>query len=138
MSSRICPGEEILSAYLEGCLRDAEKSAVECHLAGCPICRELMIDTLNVMKAGKLVDLWRNAAGFAGKNITLAAALAAFSLSFIFPGHFIQFLVLALVVCVKWLLEARSMKTILMVYEAWKAERESGRKDAFFHERSRK
>jgi hypothetical protein len=138
MSNRICPGEEVLSAYLGDCLSPEEKTSVERHLAGCSRCRELMIDTLNVMKSEKLYDLWRNVFRSIKKNLWLIGALSAFSLSFIFPGYFMQFLAVSLVMGMKWLLEARSMKTILMVYEAWKVSRKSDDKETFFHERSRK
>jgi hypothetical protein len=38
------PIEELLSAFLEGELRPAEKALVEGHLAGCPDCTSLLAD----------------------------------------------------------------------------------------------
>ena len=33
-----CPKEELLSAHLDGELADAEREAIETHLAACPTC----------------------------------------------------------------------------------------------------
>lgn len=52
------------------------------------------------------------------KNTLLGSALAAFTLSFVFPRHFLQWLALAVVLGVKWAIDLKAFRTQLLIYKA--------------------
>lgn len=126
MNDRICPQEDILSEYLSGCLKEDKRAVVERHLAACEDCRGLLADTHQVTKELRSIKLRKTLRDWVIKNRWLIGALAAFFSSFLFPRYFLQFLVACLLTGAKWIIEARTTKMLVMIYEAWKR----GDKDA--------
>jgi hypothetical protein len=115
-----CPDEAALAAFLGGKLKEAEARRIEEHIAGCPLC-------LESVRAGYLGEKLHNAKGVAKmdprmKNIRtslwLAATVAAFLLSFTVPKYFAQFLVLALILGLKWVSESESVRTLIVAMDA--------------------
>jgi hypothetical protein len=129
-----CPDEAGLASFLGGKLKESETRAIEEHIAGCPLC-------LESVRAGYLgerlhnkgdlpasnTEIIRKAKGIVKmdsgkKNIRtylwLAATAAAFLLSFTVPKYFAQFLVLALILGLKWVSESESVRTLIVAMEA--------------------
>lgn len=120
MNNRICPGEELLSEYLSGCLPEAEKKDIERHIAGCGECRRLVAETHEVARMRGFSDIKKTFLKWIKKNRWFAGALAAFISSFFFPKYFLQLLVACLLMGAKWIVEAKSTKMLIMIHEAWK------------------
>lgn len=123
------PSETELADFLSGALPAAEKKRVEEHIAVCAEC------LANIVSAHESVEEFN-----AGKNkkkgdpmkkinIYLVLTVISFALSFIMPRYFIQFLVATLLFGIKWIVDAKSTKMLVMIYEAWKTggEKEASR-----------
>ncbi|MFH1791853.1 MAG: hypothetical protein ABH885_07735 [Candidatus Omnitrophota bacterium] len=123
-----CPPEHRINAYLTGMLKEpALRHEIETHIAGCPYC------IYRIAEAGKIVN--KSFPGKLGRRIGRiirsinpwpAASVILFILSFIFHGHFIQFLAASVILAVKWIADSRNSKTLIMIYEAWKQEGHAG------------
>jgi hypothetical protein len=46
-----CPGDEMLAAFVEHCLRPQERQAVEEHIADCRLCRKIVVLIFKIKKA---------------------------------------------------------------------------------------
>lgn len=53
-------------------------------------------------------------------NLYLVLACAAFLLSFITPRYFIQSLVATLILGIKWVVDSKTTRMLIMIQEAWK------------------
>lgn len=120
MNNRICPQEEVLSAYLSGSLSEEEREKTERHLAGCGNCRKLVVETHEVVKTLKFSEFKGAFWGWIKKNRWFIGALTAFIASFFFPKYFLQLLAACVLMGGKWIVEARTAKILIMIYEAWK------------------
>jgi hypothetical protein len=99
-------------------------------MAGCSDCLAKMVS------AHESVELFRKnkndkkgEVGFMKKmNIYLILAILAFALSFAIPRYFIQLLVATLLLGIKWIVDSKSTKMLVMIYEAWKrgGDKEAG------------
>jgi len=140
-SSRNCPPELELHDYLEGRLSRQRENLLLEHIADCPHCLSLLEIAQGlrartderprpemIMRAKHTAQKRPNPPatdkeGRAGRTILnykwqLFAGLS-FILSFIFTRYFLQFLVLAVIFSLKWLLNTGSTRTLIMIYEAW-------------------
>ena len=54
------------------------------------------------------------------KNRWIIGSTVTFLFSFIFPGHFLQFLAAALIMATKWIIDSKATKMLVMIHEAWK------------------
>ena len=120
MKNRICPSEELLSRYFIGSLAGDDKTIIERHLVGCPHCRQLLIETCEIMSSRlvyKRVKMWLNSIV---KNRWLIGAVTALALSFFVPVYFFQFLTVCFLAGAKWIIDARTTKMMIMIHEAWK------------------
>jgi hypothetical protein len=54
-------------------------------------------------------------------NIYLALAVVSFIMSFIAPRYFIQLLAATLIFGMKWVIDSRSTRMLIMIHEAWKS-----------------
>jgi hypothetical protein len=52
------------------------------------------------------------------KNAWLIGAAIAFALSFVFSRYFLQFLILTLLLGIKWIASSGGSKNVIMIYEA--------------------
>ncbi len=127
----VCPDEAALSAYLNGTLSEPETEVIEKHIAACHLCLEnlrtaylgdKLYKEMNLPDSTK--ELINKAKGIAKlnsknkrlkKNLWLFATALAFTMSFIFPRYFVQFLVAALILGLKWVFESENARTLIMV-----------------------
>ena len=123
------PPETALADFLSGAMPDVERKLLESHIASCAEC------LANIVSAHESVEGFR-AKRTGGKNnlmkkinIYLVLAIISFAFSFIAPRYFIQFLVATLLFGIKWIVDAKSTKMLVMIYEAWKngGEKEASR-----------
>ena len=125
------PTENDIADYLARSLSSAARARIEEHLAGCDECLAAMVSAYeSVGKSGNKNSLMRKIRAIMKKlNIYLILAALSFALSFVTPRHFIQLLVATLLLGIKWIVDAKSTKMLVMIYEAWKhgGEKEASR-----------
>ena len=125
------PTENNIADYLARSLPAAARERIEEHLAGCDECLAAMVSAYeSVGKSGNKNSLMRKIRAIMKKlNIYLILATLSFALSFVTPRHFIQLLVATLLLGIKWIVDAKSTKMLVMIYEAWKhgGEKEASR-----------
>jgi hypothetical protein len=123
------PQDEKLARFLSGSLSTPDRDALERHLAHCDECLakaamayESVKEFRRKLPPGKDGIMKRI-------NLYLVLAVAAFALSFIMPQYFLQLLVATLLLGIKWVVDSRTTKMLVMIYEAWKAGggKEAGR-----------
>ncbi len=119
-----CPDEAALSAYLDGSLRGKEREMVEEHIASCDRCLLAVVSAYE-----SVADFKKNRKGGIMKKLNLyfICMLVSFILSFIFPRYFIQLLVATIICGAKWIIDAKSTRMLVMIYDAWK---KGGEKEA--------
>ena len=125
-----CPAPHLLNGYLTKTLDVIKREEIESHVADCPYCLFRISEAHEVlnderfksvkelfMNVRKKFDLW------------LLGAFIMFALSFIVPRYFIQFLVGAVLLGMKWIVDNKNTKMLIMIYDAWKrgGKREAGR-----------
>lgn len=139
-----CPDELILVEYLKGSPDKEKCQSIEHHLAGCGFCLSQLalasqaqaMDTQGsfdsvpqalVDKAKSFLGVHRNPRGLSRDKARmrksvffLAGAAIFFILSFIFPRYFIQFLVVTLILGIRWALESDGGRTLIMVLDSWR------------------
>lgn len=72
---------------------------------------------------GPAFDAWKRISP--GGPYPLLAA-GAFAASFLVPRYFIQLLVATLILGIKWIVDAKTTKMLVMIHEAWKREGAAG------------
>lgn len=119
------PTEVELADYLTKRLSGTDREIVENHIAGCNECLESVVSAHESVKGFKK----RKATFMKKLNVYLILAVISFLLSFAVPKYFIQFLVATLLLGIKWIVDAKSTKMLIMIYEAWKkgGEKEASR-----------
>ncbi len=121
----IHPTEIELSDYLNRSAKDEVRKRIEDHIACCAECLESVVSAHESVKGFK-----KRKANFMKKlNIYLILAVISFLLSFAVREYFIQFLVATLLLGIKWIVDAKSTRMLVMIYEAWKkgGEKEASR-----------
>lgn len=125
-----CPAEDLLSNYLIGALDEAQHQEVERHLADCPYCIYRIAEAYEVLNESKIKLIKEFFMG-ARKNINLwlIGCVIMFLLSFLIQRYFIQFLVGAILLGIKWIVDNKNTKMLIMIYDAWKrgGQKEAGR-----------
>ncbi len=116
--NRICPTEELLSEYLSGDISAEERERVEKHLVSCAKCRRLVAEAHDIVKKPDTDEILNILRRRARENLWFLGALSALLLSFIFPKYFIQFLVACLLLGIKWVIDSKTTRTLIMVHEA--------------------
>lgn len=124
------PEDTELSDFLSQTLARQENERIEEHIAGCGECLTKIVSAYEAvgLSGGKRAK--KRKAGLMKKmNWYLALAAISFSLSFIMPKYFIQLLVATMLFGIKWIVDSKSTKMLVMIYEAWKkgGEKEAGR-----------
>lgn len=126
-----CPQELNLSDYLENRLNQEEENSLLEHIADCPHCLSLLelaqqakekahnTLTPEMITHAKDVALKRPKKSISNYRWAILALLS-FALSFIFTRYFLQFLILAVVLSLKWILDTGSTRTLIMIYETWR------------------
>jgi len=118
--NRMCPSEEILSAYLSNTLPYDQKIWIEEHLIKCDKCRILIADTHKIVNEFDLKHSLRHILSLFTHNIFLMISLVTLVLSFLFPEYFLQFLTASVLSGIKWIVDSKSIKMLIMIHEAWK------------------
>lgn len=125
------PGTSQLAGYLSNSLSAKEMSSVEEHLASCRECLEKTLSAYDAVRDHNAHAKPNKKRSPIMKNISLPLVLAiiSFTLSFVIPQYFIQLLVATLILGIKWVVDSKSAKMLVMIYEAWKTggEREASR-----------
>ncbi|MBD3379421.1 MAG: hypothetical protein GF408_03050 [Candidatus Omnitrophica bacterium] len=118
--NRLCLSEEVLSAYLSGKLAGEERRRAEKHIACCENCRRTMGEAYDITKNKTAGEMFFCVLEKLKENKWGLISVFLIVLSFLFPRYFLQFLSAALLSGVKWVVEARSLKMMIMVREARK------------------
>ena len=109
MSRRICPQEYELSEYMSGALPHDKVLLLEEHLVLCRSCRELLSGTCRVLKGERKYEAINMALSklYAGRY--LLGAFLSLLLSFFVKKYFMQFLVLFLVLGIKFAFSSKNV-----------------------------
>ena len=123
--TRTHPTESELADYLSRASIGEERKKIEDHMACCNDCLENVVsayESVRTFKKGKSGTMKKI-------NIYLILAIISFALSFTIPQYFVQFLTATLLLGIKWIVDAKSTKMLIMIYEAWKngGEKEASR-----------
>lgn len=114
-----------LADYLDNRLDAGRRGAVEGHISSCKECLEAVVSAYESVKEFKSkkggINIMKKI------NIYLILAVVSFALSFFLPQYFIQLLVATLLLGIKWIVDAKSTRMLIMIYEAWK---KGGEKEA--------
>ena len=119
------PKEAELAGYLSNTLTGEDRKRIEDHIACCNDCLDSVVSAHESVKTFKK----RKPKVMKKINVYLILAVISFILSFVFQGHFAQFLTATLLLGIKWISDAKSTKMLVMIYEAWKkgGEKEASR-----------
>ncbi len=129
--TKVHPQEAELSGLLDKSLTDSQRERIEEHIAGCEECLRKVVSAYEAVKEfqKKAPRLSRKDVIMKKINIYLILSITAFLLSFAVPRYFVQFLVATLLLGIKWIVDAKSTRMLVMIYEAWKkgGEKEASR-----------
>ncbi|MFH1519373.1 MAG: hypothetical protein ABIE75_02240 [Candidatus Omnitrophota bacterium] len=137
-----CLGQEVLLDYLGSKLGSQERKGVEEHLSRCNFCLSQLnlafeakksnirniggkVPSGLVNKAKALLKNGKNTIGKGRvsrmkKNLSLAGAIMFFIISFLLPKYFMQCLVAAFVLGIRWVLESENGRILIMVFDSWR------------------
>ncbi len=135
-SSKDCPSEAKLNAYLEGSIVKAESEKITQHISQCLFCLDSIEQAdrqdMSIREGGPSRETVRRAVAIAKKqhlgnhyqrlkkHLWLIGAIAGFGLSFVFSRYFLQFLILALILGIKWAIATTTnTKSMIMIYDFW-------------------
>lgn len=122
---KACITPKRLCRYSEGGLPLYIRKDIEAHLAGCYRC----LDALVAIKEGDVIFNNKRRPGLKKEWLYLALAVLCFGASFVFSRYFLQFLTATLILGMKWVVDSKTSRMLIMVYDAWKrgGDREAGR-----------
>ena len=134
-----CLNEKILSSYLDERLSGTERTRIETHISGCRRCLDLLLVAYEARGMSQkcpllLKDKIKKRLGLKERKKRpevrwLFGALFLFALSFIFKRFFLQFLMAAVVLGFKWVMEGEGAKRVVMIFkEIQKKEKNFERK----------
>ena len=128
-----CLSEQVLMDYFEQKLNREDCQNAENHLAGCSFCRSqlsLIFEARDVYKRGKSskvpAEFIQRAKALLmadkriKKNLFLAGTIMFFTASFFVPKYFFQFLVVTLILGMRWVFESEGGRTLIMVLDSWR------------------
>ncbi|MBL7073444.1 MAG: zf-HC2 domain-containing protein [Candidatus Omnitrophica bacterium] len=120
MKNRLCPSEENLSEYLSGIMSRADKNLIEQHLANCQACRTLVAETHSIARKSAENKIHKLFRALKREHLWLTACVISLSLSFVFSNYFIQFLTASLLLGIKWIIDSKTTKTLIMIHKTLK------------------
>ncbi|MBN1526708.1 MAG: zf-HC2 domain-containing protein [Candidatus Omnitrophica bacterium] len=131
LDTKAHPTDVQLADYLGHALSGDEKARLESHIASCGECLGKVASAYgSVNMSEKKSSSKKGVANMIKKlNIYLILAIASFALSFLMPRYFLQFLVATLLLGIKWVVDSKTSKMLIMIHEAWKkgGEKEASR-----------
>jgi len=116
------PAEIELADFLSGSLPAGKRREVEGHIASCDECLAKVVSAYEAVgMSGNNEKPMKGKHGFMKKiNIYLILAIISFLLSFLTPRYFIQSLVATLILGIKWVVDSKTTRMLIMIHEAWK------------------
>jgi len=128
LKTKSCPAEHTLNNYLMGALNEGECAETEKHIANCHTCLYRIAEAYEVLNENKFKQIKEFIMNVKQKiNLWLVGCIAMFLLSFIISRYFIQFLVAATLLGLKWIVDSKNTRMLIMIYDAWKR---GGKKEA--------
>lgn len=120
-----CLSIDELYNYAKGASLEREKMRIESHLAGCYRC----LDGLVAINSGMKPYGGARRRVLKKEYICLIAAIVCFAFSFIYSRYFLQFLAATLILGIKWIVDSKTNRMLIMIYDAYKrgGEKEAGR-----------
>ena len=139
-----CLDEQTLLEYLKDKPMSPKRSLSEHHIAGCGFClsnlsllaesRQMARDKTLAPVPQKLIDKTKSLLKIdkdqerknmqrrktIKRRLFLAGTIISFALSFLIPRYFMQFLVAALILGMRWSFESESGRTLIMVIDSWR------------------
>jgi len=122
-----CPDAKQLSSYLDEQLSDSERSSIEEHISGCDQCLDFIVLAHEAGRCPQkcprfLKDRIKMRLGLKKKRSGhearwFFAALLLFALSFVVKRYFVQFLVAAVILGFKWVMEGEGAKRAIMIFK---------------------
>ncbi len=109
-----CLLPETLYSYAKGGLSPSEKDAAESHIAGCYHCLDLLV---SINKGVRFQRIRR--VKMRKEHIFLLMAVISFVLSFVLSSYFLQLLTVTVIFGIKWIIDSKSTRMLIMVHEAW-------------------
>lgn len=125
IETKVHPTEVELADFMDKSVSPLERQRLEKHLARCDECLNIIVSAYDSVRPRK-----KERKNFMKKiNLYLLLAMISFTLSFVTPRYFIQLLVATLILGIKWVVDSKSAKMLVMIYEAWKkgGEKEASR-----------
>lgn len=119
----IHPGERELADFLDDLLPAKERKRLEDHMAACDECLAKVVSAYESVELFNKKSPARRRKGdtkMRKMNLYAVLAILSFSLSFILPRYFLQLLAATILLGIKWIVDAKSTKMLIMIYEAWK------------------
>ena len=113
-----------LAAYLCGDISKDARKRVEAHLSNCEACLDTLVsaqESVAEFNRNKLFKKRKDAI-IKKLNIYMLLACISFVLSFITPRYFIQLLAATLLLGMKWVVDSKTTKMLVMIHEAWKRD----------------
>ena len=122
MEKKTHPTEIELADVLSGFLSACKSRELEGHIASCDEC---LVKAVGAYEAVRLFENGKRPKKGTFKfmkkiNIYLILAIVSFLLSFLTPRYFIQSLVATLILGIKWAVDSKTTKMLIMIHEAWK------------------
>jgi len=120
-----CIPFEKLYDYTNGTLPLRIREGIESHLAKCYYCLDMVVSIHSGIENSYYKRRW----GLKKETLFLLMAVICFLSSFIFSRFFLQFLTATTILGIKWIVDSKSSRMLITIYEAWKrgGEREAGR-----------
>lgn len=127
------PTESELADFLSGAMPQIKRKAVADHAGSCKECLDRIVSAYDAVKTFKQAPHDKKGKiNFMKRiNIYLVLAVISFCLSFVVGRYFVQFLVATLLLGIKWIIDAKSTKMLITIYEAWKKETQVHRLGSF-------
>ena len=117
--SEDCIPHEDLCDYAYGALSSEKRKKIESHLSRCYHCLDSIVAMHDAAKISRKRDL-----SFRKEYLFLLLTILCFTLSFILSRYFLQFLAATVLFGIKWIIDSKTTKTLIMINEAWKKERQ--------------
>lgn len=136
--NRLCPEEEILGEYASGVIDPQDRIWVEEHLSSCTKCRKLISEAHSVLSKEEKHRIKRNFLHLMRKNAWGILSVLCLLLSFLFPRYFLQFLLAGSLTALKWIIDSKSAKTLIMIHKAQKLGEEENSSTSSFSSKDKK
>lgn len=115
---RMHPEDTELADYLDNALSPEDRDRIERHIAECRECLDKIVSAHESVRRSKISG---KTGVFKKFNIYLVLTILSFLLSFIMPRYFLQFLLATLLLGTKWIVDSKTTKMLITIYEAWKS-----------------